>query len=440
MIAAAAIPMELDLSSSEEIGADAAHYLAEQNAAMEDADAAAYLESPDEEHEGLEGQEHSSAIAGTIGPAAEVREEVAVEPASEAVTSESADADAAPATEVNSQVGSDAPDTEAVVEQPATAAPSSIPDTSSLTPAIRDFSIDLRDAVLGVQAAQEEFDAQKEVMKECRDALKAAQKRFLRVGLKGIETFPLFDRVVREVQQQQSASDKPAAATSAECPVTSAIAKPAAMDSTIPPTSSPDAWKSVPVSALIEFGVSKKTVEFLSEQHGVTTMGKLEAARADTMNRGLLQFKGIGRAKADKIEEAILAWLTENRDSAVLNSATTATTATAGSTAETARVDEAPSAVTSTPPDTPLAESAPASPAEPTADVTPKSLRARAKELRNANVKFPFAPALDDQGFWESGRAAFEAGTKLTECAWTAGEKQDDWLRGWMAAEELSKE
>ena len=57
-------------------------------------------------------------------------------------------------------------------------------------------------------------------------------------------------------------------------------------------------------------GLTAKVLEKL-EDAGITTIGDLEDLRADA---GLRSIGGIGQATADKIEEQVLEWLSENRD------------------------------------------------------------------------------------------------------------------------------
>jgi hypothetical protein len=43
----------------------------------------------------------------------------------------------------------------------------------------------------------------------------------------------------------------------------------------------------------------------------------------------------------------------------------------------------------------------------------------------------------DDSSFWEEGAAAFRRDDRMEQCPLEPGPAQDDWLRGWMAAELL---
>jgi len=81
-----------------------------------------------------------------------------------------------------------------------------------------------------------------------------------------------------------------------------------------PAAVSPD-WQSVDISAL---GLPPSLEEKLRE-NGCPTIGKLEALRGSF--DGLKSIRGIGKAKIDTIEDAVLAWLSKNRDSAALTAA-----------------------------------------------------------------------------------------------------------------------
>lgn len=69
---------------------------------------------------------------------------------------------------------------------------------------------------------------------------------------------------------------------------------------------SDEAWRAVAVDELV---LSNALKERLGE-NDIWTIGDLENARAN----GLTNLKGIGQGKADVIEEAVLAWLSEHRD------------------------------------------------------------------------------------------------------------------------------
>lgn len=72
-------------------------------------------------------------------------------------------------------------------------------------------------------------------------------------------------------------------------------------------------WQAVDIAAL---NLPKSLTTKLREA-GHDTIGKLEALRGTF--EGLLSIAGVGRTKADAIEEALLGWLTKNRDSSAIN-------------------------------------------------------------------------------------------------------------------------
>jgi hypothetical protein len=68
------------------------------------------------------------------------------------------------------------------------------------------------------------------------------------------------------------------------------------------------AWRDIMVEESL--GLTAKILEKL-EDAGVRTIGELEDLRAGA---GLTSIGGIGQTTADKIEEQVLEWLSENRD------------------------------------------------------------------------------------------------------------------------------
>jgi hypothetical protein len=79
-----------------------------------------------------------------------------------------------------------------------------------------------------------------------------------------------------------------------------------------PAAAASDAWRSRPTT---ELGLPPKLTEKLAD-NGIETIGKLEDQRGSF--DGLRGIKGIGEAKADAIEDAVLAWLSRNRDAGVV--------------------------------------------------------------------------------------------------------------------------
>lgn len=73
-------------------------------------------------------------------------------------------------------------------------------------------------------------------------------------------------------------------------------------------------WRHAPLGELkLSSALHDKLVE-----HGIQTVGELEDLRG---GRGLRSLKGVGQGKADRIEEAVIRWLSENRDREVFAAA-----------------------------------------------------------------------------------------------------------------------
>ena len=169
-----------------------------------------------------------------------------------------------------------------------------------------------------------------------------------------------------------------------------------------------DAWRSVHIS---ELQLKPKLQERL-EEAGVDTIGRLEDLRAEISQGREKWPKGIGKAKITEIEDAVIAWLSKNRDAQVLAEAK------AQVQAETVQ-DEA---------------------AEPSANVEETEFDpcARAVELddlanpadlTNLDPKHP-----DGAGYWQSGVDAYNQDAQVSECPYVAGPEADDWIRGWLSA------
>lgn len=229
--------------------------------------------------------------------------------------------------------------------------------------------------------------------RDCEAALK---------GAKGSEkaAAELLESVLARGPEQLPLFDKPAATASDASATDAADAKTAPA-----PAVDPDAWKSAPLSAL---GLPPSLEEKLTSE-GMDTIGRLEQRRADISQGKEKWPKGIGPAKVTAIEDAVVGWLTENQHAA-------------------GQVDEQP------------AGDVPADAAEPAAELTDAELDQllidRAKAL-NTGDEDCLEPAGETDAEWDSGVSAFDRGLKLTDCPYTAGTEQDDWLKGWISAKEL---
>lgn len=390
---AMSVPMELELPNADDLDD-----FCETDDYLEDTKAAAVLESPDAELLGDSetiGAEEMPMLAGATGQAGET-------------------------VQANQEGGTEA------------AAPPVKP--AALPSSAHDFASDLEDAVRGVEAAQSSYDDAKSLYRAARKDLEKAQSRLLAIAAKGTRSLPLFDGMPKPASGGSGGNERmpPEATSLAESPG-------AAATTFAPPNQSPDAWRHAPIAVLVDCGLSQAVVDLLVER-GVETMGQLEDARADAYNGGLKQFKGVGQGKADKIEDASINWLTRSRDAQVLAEVQTedrvAENRVAGPVGAT--TTDADAHALAEPAASELPDSGHSGVPE-NAENSPESIEVRAKQL-NTGKKNCLAPHLPDEGCWNDGSSAFDRGDAIHDCIWLPGPNQDDWLRGWMAAELLSHE
>ncbi len=170
-----------------------------------------------------------------------------------------------------------------------------------------------------VQASIDNKHAQ-EVAKSAKARLKAATDEIARLGEKGPEVMPLFDGNKATAGQLSNVDTTGAAVTATltlggeSIPVVvgaGTTTNPQAPASDPAPAAA-DAWRTRPTS---ELGLPPKLIEKLAD-NGIETIGALEDQRAAF--KGLRGIKGIGEAKADAIEDAVLSWLSKNRDAGVV--------------------------------------------------------------------------------------------------------------------------
>jgi len=165
----------------------------------------------------------------------------------------------------------------------------------------------------------------------------------------------------------------------------------------------PDAWRNASID---ELDLPEKLKYKLIED-GRDTIGRLEDLRAEISQGRAKWPKGIGAAKITAIEDAVITWLTSNRDSQAFGEATQP----------------------AVPSDTAT---------EPTADEADAALIARAAALNDGTPNclentMPTDKAWQS-GYNQYGRVIDGIEQQLTDCPYIPGDEQDDWLRGFMAA------
>lgn len=138
---------------------------------------------------------------------------------------------------------------------------------------LRNWEAEILEAERDVMAAESELAEQKELAKEAKAHFETKVSALRRLVRASREQLPLFDGQ---------------------------------------PKKQPDPWREVEITEALS--LTPKQIDILAEA-GIDTVGKFEDLRA---GNGLVSLDGIGPATADKLEEMMLDWLTENRDKEVL--------------------------------------------------------------------------------------------------------------------------
>jgi hypothetical protein len=272
-----------------------------------------------------------------------------------------------------------------------------------------------------VLAAQRKSDLEAELKsakKEERDALKLYTETLLRGPQKPAE--PKTDTATTP---GRNPSESPTA------PTTQA-AEPNAVQS--------DAWRSASINELTT--LSEKLREKLIEA-GADTIGTLEDLRGQIADGKASWPKGIGSAKITQIEDAVIDWLTKNRDYFAFSTTGGAANTPSDSTESLDTTNNTPNEATEEWISTETWAMMPA--AEKSAYLT-----ARVRAIRGDDGNPEWAkPAveganyLDDgeQEFWATKAAGVEPPTlenfiATAACPWHPCDAQDDWLRGFASA------
>lgn len=180
-----------------------------------------------------------------------------------------------------------------------------------------------------------------------------------------------------------------------------------------------DAWRAVPITKL---DLPDKLIERLQED-GLDTIGRLEDRRAEIAEHKAKWPKGIGEAKITKIEDALIDWLTKNRDQAAFSELQS------GHASEQPAAEVAADASAT---DAPAEETTTAATDIVNDEAYIDAISARAVELDTGEPD-----CLADQmgiGHWEEGYKHYQAGGELRSCGLRPSPAQDDFIRGWLAA------
>jgi hypothetical protein len=327
------------------------------------------------------------------------------------------------------------------VEKPAAAA--TTVETSSVIDG--ETVVNQRDVL--IQNAREEFERIGLEIDEVTDTLESAKERLKELkeehstAAKRLRSLLNGEDVQVDLPLADDAADKPSEAQAAQAatPVIdaeivppgaaadAATAEPAAESLDEAAARQPaaknadESWRKVPTTELgldsIK-GFGKKKREALLEV--APTLGDLENLRAKAGPMGLQEVlpDGFGEKICGEIENKILDWLSKNRDRTAL---------------EAAGAD-----VDAVPPEEPPFPSV-ANGIDLEADEHSKQVLARARELQalQANTKPPQPIEVKYGAVHEDGSRAARNGDKVTDCNWTAGDKQDSWILGWLSVSQL---
>ena len=237
---------------------------------------------------------------------------------------------------------------------------------------------------LAIRAKESHLEELKEEVKEVKASLDVAIKRLRQLSQAKHENRPLFPAVNQPGESAQEPN--------------------------LPPPEPTDEWKSESIKVLITppiAGMGNKKIEALIDE--VPTLGDFEKLRSqvgrDADHLSKLLPKGFGEKLTDELEERQLDFI--------------------------ANFQPGDSATES--PTEPQTES----PSNETDDLTPeeRQLLTRLAELdRDGDSDGDWMDVRNDPEIWGAGFEAGNAGEEIGECIYTAGENQDDWLRGWASA------
>lgn len=191
-------------------------------------------------------------------------------------------------------------------------------------------------------------------------------------------------------------------------------------------------WRKAPVSELTAHGVKPNVLEKLAEA-SIETIGQLVDRQTEISQHREKWPKGIGAAKITQIEDAVIAWLTKNRDSAVFQQCQ-ASQASQADKIDSPPANQSPAGQSSMPAQ--ITENL------PSADEWEQMSEAKIKKWiidRSEYVLSGAAGDSEDSDCWESGSQAFNAGVPMIDCPYIPGREMDDWLRGWCNAFDLYK-
>ena len=192
----------------------------------------------------------------------------------------------------------------------------------------------------------------------------------------------------------------------------------ATLDAQAPSEAVSDAWRDCTIAELGAHGLRSSLVNRLAEL-GYDTIGKLEDLRAKISTGAVDRWpKGIGEAKITEIENAVVGWLTANRDAGVFG-AIPNTEGDAGN----VDADEEGGQ-----------DSGATAPSEyPTTEAWDKfTPQQKIDWLGDRCGNLGDLKARESEKAWKLGNDDWHAGKNVDACEYYPGARCDDWLRGWV--------
>ena len=247
-------------------------------------------------------------------------------------------------------------------------------------------------AELVVRSRESTVEELKEELKEARAEYDGAVKALRRLAQAKNESRPLFESNGGDVGGSDTPPPQPA-------------------ESSIEPTSTE--WRKEPIETLLQppiAGMGAKKVELLVDT--VATLGEFEDLRAkvgreaDTLAK--LLPKGFGEKMVDELENRQLEYL--------------------------AKIQKGDDQSVETETEQPADDQEPITNSnDPELDEEDRQLLKRLSEL-DPGTEEDWTQWKHDSDCWQGGFDAGNAGEEVGVCIYTPGDKQDDWLRGWCAA------
>lgn len=185
------------------------------------------------------------------------------------------------------------------------------------------------------------------------------------------------------------------------------------LDAQAPSEAVSDAWRDCTIAELGAHGLRASLVQRLAEL-GYDTIGKLEDLRAKISTGAVDRWpKGIGEAKITEIENAVVGWLTANRDAGVFGAI--------------------PSHEGDGEPHVDGGDGDEEGGEYPSTEVWDKMTAEKKKDWLGARCEnLGTLKASESEKAFNAGRDAWHAGKNVDACDYYPGARGDDWLRGWV--------